>query len=1233
MRLTSGVGICVGFRDMTKSGAADKMKRKHDGQNRLDCCSRKGRIAFIVLVATLAGATVASSQEDPTRQRPIPQTSELGRSNLSRVAASAEDIKNILVKDTGLMVELKRWVAKDATAQGQIISDVDLTDQSIFDRLQNDVQFRSIATQLVQRYGYLIPQINPDSAAGKEQEILIKERAKLLVQKEDDEEQERTRMKRAGGSQNTANCKTSDPTCIDQRGTNYEQDPNQRRDQDLDQDNVPWRRPDDTNPQSPSRNDQLLRAQMDTSSDLNSMQSGGGFPELPLGSGLDPTMGLGGGSSSLSGGLSRGGKNDDDNQTGGGGLQSISGSENRNIVDALAVYGVGTSKPNESSNPMDMYRSNGRDSNTSTSMSGSSGSSSMVPFDRRRYQPKPQPPAPELVRARSPYNEIPSLYDMYVQAIPRPALPKRFGAEVFENGTRDSQLIPMDVPAGPDYVVGPGDGLSIDLWGGVSQRFFRVVDREGRVSLPEAGPVLVSGKSLADVQANLQEVLRTQFRQVSAAVSLTRLRTIRVYEVGDIANPGAYDISSLSTPLNALFVAGGPTQKGSLRIVKHYRGDQLVQEVDLYDLLLHGVRSGLQQLENGDSVLVPPVGPQVTVEGMVRRPAIYELKDEKNLSTVLELAGGLLPTATLRHIEVQRLVAHQNQTMLSFDLPEVDSDSETTKKLEAFEIKDGDRIRVFPIAPYNKDAVYVEGHVIRPGRYSYRPNMRVTDVIGSYGDLMPEPAAQYAEIIRLNAPDFHPTVESFDLAAALANPTQAPSLQAMDTIRIFSRFDFENPPTVSVFGDVRTPGTFRTAGQIHLSDAVHLAGGISPDAKIDDAQVFRYQPDGKMKIFSVSLNLALEGDPSANIWLQPRDRLLIHKSPDAVEPASVYVQGAVGKPGRYPLTTNMTVADLIRTGGGLKPSADNQTADLTHYSWADKGELAGTRQSVTISEAMAGETSANVALNNGDVLTIRQLPNWNDLGASISVKGEVKNPGPYGIRPGEKLSTILERAGGFGPLAYPYGAVLMRREVREMEMNSRLEIIRRLKQEEMNLKQLPETEPEQKNAKLTAIAETETTLQQLQGNPPIGRVVVRIPSDVSKLKGSAADVPVRDGDVLLIPKKADYVMVNGQVFNPTAVSYRPGHSARWYLSQAGGSTQIADKKATFVIRADGSVLSAKNNGSGWWSGDPLGETLKPGDSIIVPEMAPRIGTRNWQNLFQAGQLAASAALAVAYIHP
>ena len=184
---------------------------------------------------------------------------------------------------------------------------------------------------------------------------------------------------------------------------------------------------------------------------------------------------------------------------------------------------------------------------------------------------------------------------------------------------------------------------------------------------------------------------------------------------------------------------------------------------------------------------------------MVRRPAIYELKDEKTWQACWSLRADCFRRRRLRHIEVQRLVAHEKQTMLSLDIPEAESDAEVTKKLEAFEIHDGDRIRVFPIAPYNQDAVYLEGHVLRPGRYSYRDGMRVTDVIASYKDLLPEPAGQYAEIIRLNAPDFHPSVESFDLTEALANPAQAPVLHAMDTVRIFSRFDFENPPMVAVW--------------------------------------------------------------------------------------------------------------------------------------------------------------------------------------------------------------------------------------------------------------------------------------------------------------------------------------------------------------------------------------------------------------------------------------------------
>ena len=1184
--------------------------------------------SFAVFLTALLGCCVAANspsvmaQAADQRRAPMP-SSELGRENLSRVAASAGEIKAVLFKDAGLMVALKYWVAKDATEHGQIISESDLTNDAILERLEEDAQFRSVATALVQRYGYLLPKLNPESDVAREHELLVQERTKWLAQNQE-EELANARRRRERDLQNAKSC---DPKLDVDCTARHSEFPTESA-QPSPQSGVPVNPGEESRPANPPARDSYgspqttqTDYQQTPQAESESSKISSPLDDSPRSRQSSDSFVFDGTPRELSVGQT--------NRRN----QSVpepfdSSEENRNAIEESTTY-----QPNGSST----YRPEG----STRSQPRSNGLNGMAPEELSVAKP---PNAREvlgrpadLVRTANPYNDIPSLYDMYMQALPQPVTPQRFGMQVFAHGARDSRLIPMDLPVGPDYVVGPGDGLSINLWGGVSQRLYRTVDHEGRVSLPEVGPILVSGKSLAEVQENLQQILRTQFRDVSADVSLGRLRTIRIYDVGDVKNAGAYDVSSLSTPLNALFAAGGPTAGGSLRILKHYRGDQLVQIVDVYDLLLRGVKTDILRLESGDTVLVPPIGAQITVEGMVRRPAIYELRDEKNLASVLELAGGLLPTAALRHIEVQRILAHEKQTMLSVDIPETDQASEVTKQLVAFEIHDGDRIRIYPIAPYNQDAVYLEGHVIRPGRYSYRADMRVTDVISSYKDLLPEPSNQYAEIIRLNAPDFHPSVESFDLSSALENPSQAPLLQTMDTIRIFSRFDFENPPAVSIWGDVRQPGTYRTSGQVRLSDAVHLAGGLAPDAQTEDAQVFRYLPDGKVRIFSVNLEQALAGDSSENILMQPRDRLLVHRNPDAVEPATVNVQGEVAKPGRYPLTTNMQVGDLIRVGGGLTPSAETQTADLTHYQWVGNGQaangaanpasapnqLTAKHETIAITAALAGDPKADVALHNGDVLTIGQLPGWNDLGASIRVKGEVANPGTYGIRPGERLSSIIERAGGFQSDAYPYGAVLQRTQVRELEAKGQNEMILRVQDAQTTLQLLPDADPKAKQAKEMALQQWQTSLELLNSNPPLGRVTIRISSNVDHWKDTNADINVRAGDTLLIPKRPSFVMVTGQVFNPTAVSFRPGKSAKWYLSQSGGPTQLANKKAIFVIRADGSVIGSSSSA---WAGDSMSRVLEPGDTLVVPERA--LGGGQWQSVFLAAQTAASVASAI-----
>ena len=1150
---------------------------------------------------------------NPSRSRRLSQPNDLANENYEHLAAAPRQVQEVLTKDPGLLVELKRLAIKQATDDGQIVEDSSLTDQAIFDRLEQDIKFRSLATRLVQRYGYLLPTFNPDSEVGKQREFILKERARRQTQleAEEDAEIDSEIKRRARGVEASDTCDPPRPGC--------EVAPARK---------VP-RRANGSNalPEVPDQGNSIPEFPLNSSSPILRAQDGASTP------------GMGG---AQDGGISqqlsslRTGQGQTPNTPG---EEPGSGSDERSsrmaqMFAASQGYPSGAGGDLGVSLPLDI--------------GGTGGiapiDTSRLPQDyvqRSRENNRPRPtemrPSPldlspvSMVHRPNPYADIPSLYDMYVQASAKQGPMERFGLQVFRNQGGASEEFPIDLPAGPDYMVGPGDGLAIDLWGGVSQRISRTVDRQGRISLPESGPVLVSGHTLAEVQETVQKVLRSNYRDVSADVSLSRLRSVRVYVVGDVAEPGAYDISSLSTPLNALFAAGGISDRGSLRTIKHYRGNKLVEEVDAYDLLLHGVRGEMAHFESGDTLLVDPTGPQVTIDGMVRRPAIYELRSEKNLADALDLAGGILPAAALQHIEVQRLVAHEKRTMLTLDISATSDPDAITKQLTAFKIQDGDQIHIFPIAPYNESAIYLQGHVLRPGRYSYTDDMKVTDLIRSYADLLPEPASHYAEIVRLNPPDYRPSVESFDLAAALANPANAPKLKAHDTVRVFGRYDFEPAPQVWIGGEVASPGKYATSGQIRLRDAIYLAGGVSPDASLDSAQLFRTQANGTLKILSVNLGGALAGNPIDNILLESRDRLLVHRNTAQVDVATVDVKGEVAKPGRYPLTTNMHVEDLIQVAGGLTRTADPVKANLTRYAAGD-AEHVSENLSIALSAVSAGDTTENKLLRDGDVLTIVQNPGWNDVGASMTVRGEVQHPGPFGIRPGERVSSILERAGGFSSQAYPYGALLMRRDVKELELNARTEMIRRLKEEEVHLRALPEVDPDQKNAKLTALGETETTIQQLQANPPVGRVVIHIQRDLNAWRNTSSDVMIRDGDILVIPKKADYITVNGQVFNPTAVSYRPGRSARWYLSQAGGMTQLANKKAVFVIRGDGSVLAAKNN-STFWSGDPLNTSLRPGDSIVVPEVAPRIGTRNWQNLFQAGQLAASAALAVAYIHP
>jgi len=1058
--------------------------------------------------------------------------------NLERVAATVEQILEVVNRDAGLMVELKRAIAQDAGEGGQILEESDLSESAVTERLREDLRTRVLATRLLRKYGYLVPKLNPDSELAAEHNLAMRARAQQLE-----------RASESPDSNHAA------PQTVITVGT---QPPAER-------------------PANPGRSARGSLVEVDGALDNSRPEVLAVPPEVRL------DLVKAGGRPSM--------------QTG-------------------PAEHTGYSMPAETLIP----------------------AADLPPAPASRTPRGSGMPALEFEPVRmdrrpNPYADAPSLYDLYVQANAPSQKTERFGLEVFRNGTADPDILPMDLPVGPDYVVGPGDSLAINLWGGVSERLLRAVDREGRLALPEAGPLLVSGKSLGEVQEAVQRVLRTQFRDVSADVSLLKLRSVRVYVVGEVAAPGAYDVSSLSTPLNALFAAGGITSRGSLRRLEHYRGKQLLEEVDAYDLLLHGIRGDMKRLENGDSLRVPPLGASVTVEGMVRRPALYELRGEKNLNEVLELAGGILPAAALRHIEVQRLTAHEKRSMLSLEIGEGSDKDELRAAFEKFNVQDGDEIHIFPIAPYNTGAVYLEGHVLRPGRYSYREGMKLTDLVPSYKDLLPEPSERYAEIIRIQGPDNRPVVESFNLAGALAHPESAPPLQALDTIRIFGRYDLEAAPEFAVFGEVRHPGSYHSSGQAHVRDAIYQAGGMTPEAWEESAQLFRSVPDGSTKVFSISLREALAGDPLNNILIEPRDRILVHRQPERVNPPSVYVRGEVARPGRYPLVANMRVSDLVRSAGGLMRSANSTSADLTHYAATGGGTpSAQPREShfVNLGGALAREEAEDLPLRDGDVLTVPQQTGWKNIGASVSVRGEVVKPAVYGIQPGERLSSLLRRAGGLLPTAYPQAAVFERVDVREMQQKSRQELIQRLEQESMVVKTAVTTSGSEEVAlQQAAIQQRQRILEALRRAPVSGRLVVHIRQGQKDFAGSPDDIELRAGDTLEIPKQPGFVVIVGQVYNSNAIAYSPGKNAGWYLARAGGATGLANKKAIFIIRSNGSVTSG---GSGAWSGGVLSSTLGPGDIIVVPEKTT-VGGSGWKNVVAIAQIAQAAALAAAVAIP
>lgn len=531
---------------------------------------------------------------------------------------------------------------------------------------------------------------------------------------------------------------------------------------------------------------------------------------------------------------------------------------------------------------------------------------------------------------------------------------KPFGYDLFNQAP--STFAPVtDVPVPVDYVVGPGDQLTVLLYGSQNKTLKLVVGRDGSVNFPELGPINVAGQTFSAVRGNLEARVPRQMIGVRASVTMGDARSIRVFVLGESNRPGSYTVSGLGSVTTALFASGGVKPIGSLRDIQLKRQGAVVRRIDLYDLLIRGDTSNDAKLLPGDVIFIPPVGATVAVDGEVKRPAIYELRGETNVATVIQLAGGLTPEADNTRVAVVRVDENRQRVVLNVPLAAAEGRSAA--------LRNGDSLRVLRLRPTLDSGVVLEGHVFRPGAVAWREGLRLSDVIVSVDELKPNADLGYILIRRELPPDRRISVLSADLSAALRSPGSRadPELARRDRVMVFDseagrrqalepllaeirrQADISRPSEiVRVDGRVKAAGEYPLEPGMRVSDLVRAGGGLQDAAFGGHAELTRFTTGGdgrKNELIDIDLTAAQSGNPAANVVLQPFDVLNIKEVPEWSAREQITLSGEVRFPGTYPIRRGETLRSVLDRAGGLTSLAFPSGAVFTRKELQEREQL------------------------------------------------------------------------------------------------------------------------------------------------------------------------------------------------------------------------------------------------------------------------------------------------------
>jgi protein involved in polysaccharide export with SLBB domain len=760
-----------------------------------------------------------------------------------------------------------------------------------------------------------------------------------------------------------------------------------------------------------------------------------------------------------------------------------------------------------------------------------------------------------------------------------------YGANLFRNVP--STFSPNDIaPVTSDYVIGPDDELRIRLWGQVNYSGNLRVDRSGNVYIPEAGAVHVAGLQFSALDQHLRSAIGRVYRNFDLSVDMGRIRSMQIYVTGQARRPGAYTVSSLSSLVDALFASGGPTAQGSLRHIELRRAGKTVIDFDLYALLIHGDKSKDARLEPEDVIYIPATGPQVAISGSIHSPGIYELRGAETIGDLIDAAGKTTAVASNGRISLERVGERQVRQAMEFPF-----DSSGL----AAPLAGGDILRVFSIVPAYQKTVTLRGNVANPGRFAWHQGMHLSDLIPDRDSLLSRDYWWKRSHLGLPSPEFEPLISNFESIQRHPGRDNTYSSNqytndSSDTRNYSNTPNYQNSNSQSNTESTNTDRSNQDPTSPAAQDA--LTAGL---AAVDREESASYENDPlTTRQTSNGGTVGSQLNPTS-----PSSNRLQTKKTDV----------RISAP---EIDWNYAVIERL----------DPETLKTSLVPF-DLGKL-----------VLKHDATQDLVLQAGDAITVFSQADikvpLEEQTKYVHLEGEFVHAGVYSVQPGETLRDLIGRAGGFTNKAYLYGSEFDRESTRKLQQQRVDEYVRRVDIDAGRgalALAASSTSSSGNGTNTTAASAAEQQLiARLKQIRATGRIVLNFSSNSVDI----ADVPaisLENGDRFTVPPAPSTINVVGAVYDQNSFLYQDHGTTGRYLRMAGGPDRDADWRRTFVIRADGSVVSHESVKGPW--GNRFAELrLNPGDTIVVPDKTLRPtalrGFLDWTQIFSQLALGAAA---------